>query len=114
MSDDNGQSLRVVLCNAAPHDAPRIAKQLVEEGLAACVNVIPGVRSFYVWEGRLYDDMENTLLIKTTAAMLERLTARIREIHPYELPEVIGLEVVEGEGEPRYFAWVRERMSRPG
>ncbi len=112
MSDESGQSLRVVLCNAAPHDAPRIAKQLVEEGLAACVSVVPGVRSFYVWEGRMYDDMENTLLVKTTAAMLPALTARIREIHPYELPEVIGLEVVEGEGEPRYFAWVRERMNR--
>ena len=98
------QRIRVVLSNISPPDAPRLARQLVEERLAACVNIIPGVRSFYRWQGKLYDDMECTLLCKTTEAGLPALTERLREIHPYELPEIITLEVTGGL--PAYLEWV--------
>lgn len=106
----DSSDLRVLLCNCPPSEGPRIARALVEERLAACVNVVPGVRSFYRWQGKLYDDMESTLLIKTIAGKVAALTARVREIHPYELPEVIALPVQPGEGEAAYHAWVRESL----
>jgi periplasmic divalent cation tolerance protein len=89
----SGDAARLVLTTVgAPEDASRIARLLVEERLAACVNVLPGVQSIYWWEGRVNFDAELLLLIKTTAAMVEALDARLREIHPYDLPELVVLE----------------------
>jgi periplasmic divalent cation tolerance protein len=82
----------------------RIAAALVGEGLAACVNTLPGVTSVYRWEGKLQRDTEVLLLIKTTRARLVELTERLRALHPYELPEVIALPVAGGL--PDYLQWV--------
>ncbi len=101
---------RVVLCNCPPDHAARIAQAVIEERLAACVNVLPAVESFYEWEGRVERDAESTLLIKTTAAGVPALTARIVALHPYELPEVIALPVLDGEGHGPYLAWLRARV----
>lgn len=85
-------------------DASRIARLLVEERLAACVNVIPGVRSVYWWEGRVNLDAELLLLVKTTAPLVDAVQVRLAEIHPYDLPEFV---VVEPERlAPRYQQWV--------
>ncbi|UXI68797.1 divalent-cation tolerance protein CutA [Tahibacter amnicola] len=84
--------------------AGRIAGQLVQERLAACVNSLPGVASTYVWEGRLCRDAEHLLLIKTTRDQLPALTARLVALHPYELPEVIAVDVAAGN--PAYLDWV--------
>jgi periplasmic divalent cation tolerance protein len=85
--------------------AKQIAAAVVSEQLATCVNQIAGVTSTYVWEGRLQDDSEVLLLIKTVDSRLAALTARIIELHPYELPEVVAVEV-SGGNEP-YLQWVR-------
>ncbi len=85
-------------------DATRIARLLVEERLAACVNVLPGVQSIYWWEGRVNVDGELLLVIKTTAAMADAVEARLEEIHPYELPEFVVLEPERLS--PRYRQWV--------
>jgi periplasmic divalent cation tolerance protein len=85
--------------------AARLAKSLVEEGLAACANVVPGVRSIYRWQGEIHDDAEVLLIAKTAASRLSALTARVVALHPYELPEVLALPVAGGS-EP-YLAWVR-------
>ena len=85
--------------------AAQLARRLVEEGLAACVNLVPGVRSVYRWQGAVQEDAEILLIAKTRAALVDALAARVRELHPYELPEVIALAVAAGS-EP-YLDWVR-------
>ncbi len=105
-------AVRVALCNSPPEHADRIAEALVREGLAACVNVIPGVKSFYVWSGELQRDEESTLLVKTTAARMKALTERVLALHPYDLPEVIAVPLELHEGNPAYLRWVTERVGR--
>ncbi len=84
--------------------AEDIAEALVAEGLAACVNILPGVTSVYRWQGELQRDCEFLTLIKTTRARLPELTDRIRALHSYELPEVVALPVTGGL--PAYLNWV--------
>lgn len=84
--------------------AERLARTLVDEGLAACVNVSANVRSFYVWKGELQDDAELLLVIKTTAARVDDLIARVVAMHPYDVPEVLVLPVESGARD--YVAWV--------
>jgi periplasmic divalent cation tolerance protein len=87
-------------------DGERIASALVERGLAACVNLVPGVVSIYRWQGGVERDEERLMVIKTTAERLEALGAAIVELHPYEVPEVVALEVAGGH--TPYLDWVAE------
>lgn len=89
--------------------ADTIASALVGERLAACVNQVPGLRSTYRWQGRVEQADEVLLLIKTTAARLPALTARLQALHPYELPELVAVEV--GAGLPAYLDWVAAQTS---
>ncbi len=91
--------------------AARIADALVGERLAACVNVLPGLQSVYRWQGRVERASEVLLLIKTTRARLEALSARLVELHPYELPEVLAVDIAGGL--PAYLAWI-EDATAPG
>jgi periplasmic divalent cation tolerance protein len=93
----------------APPDAERIARALVEERLAACVNVVPGVVSVYRWKGAVERENELMLVIKTMAAQLDALKARLVELHPYELPEVVVIPI--GGGHAPYLAWLAEQVS---
>ena len=86
--------------------AQRIADALVEERLAACVNVVPGVRSIYRWKGTIECGNEVLLLVKTVAAQLQAVSARIVALHPHELPEVIAVEASGGLS--AYLDWVAE------
>jgi len=81
-----------------------IAKILVEEKLAACVTVSPVSRSFYWWEDSISEDKECVVIVKTKAALYPRLEARLKEIHPYTVPEIIALPVVQGS--EAYLKWV--------
>lgn len=83
--------------------AAAIAGRLVEERLAACVNLLPGVRSIYRWQGTIEDASEVQLLIKTTRGHLPALRQRLVELHPYEVPELLALAVADGL--PDYLAW---------
>ena len=95
----------VCYCNCPDSDsARRIAGTLVEERLAACVSILPGVVSVYRWDGCVQRADEVLLMIKTSDARLQALTARVGELHPYELPEVIAVEVAAGL--PAYLAWI--------
>jgi periplasmic divalent cation tolerance protein len=76
--------------------AAELAKALVEERLAACANLLPAIRSIYRWQGKLQDENEVLVLLKTRAEHLERLKLRILELHPYELPEVLAVPVEAG------------------
>jgi periplasmic divalent cation tolerance protein len=90
-------------------DAERLARALVERRLAACVNVVPGVVSHYRWKGELVRDEERLLVIKTRAERLEALKGALRELHPYELPELVALEVTAGL-EP-YLEWLDDGVA---
>jgi periplasmic divalent cation tolerance protein len=85
----------------------------VEERLAACVNIVPAVRSIYSWQGKIEDDSEALLLIKTRAELMENLTQRIRSLHPYTVPEVIGVALT-GEGNPDYLRWLSDSVGDSG
>lgn len=84
--------------------AARIARALVEERLAACVNLVPAVRSIYRWQGRVEDDAEVLLVIKTRAERVDALAERLRALHPYELPELVALPIAAGLAP--YLDWV--------
>jgi periplasmic divalent cation tolerance protein len=87
-----------------PETGERLATVLVEEGLAACVNLLPGIRSIYVWREALQRDSEALLLIKTRQGRFSALAARLRELHPYDLPEIIACPI--SQGLPEYLQWV--------
>lgn len=100
--------MRVLLCNCPAEQAPELARALVTERLAACVNVLPGVRSFYLWDGALQDDAEVTLLVKVSDATVDRAVARLQALHSYDVPEVLVLPVEAERSAPAYVAWVDE------
>jgi periplasmic divalent cation tolerance protein len=85
--------------------ATELARKLVNEGLAACVNVVPGVRSVYQWQGKVVEEEEVLCLIKTRPEIFDRARQRILELHPYEVPEVLAFQV--DDGSPDYLAWLR-------
>ncbi len=87
-----------------PDQAAEVARALVSEQLAACVNLVPAVRSIYRWQGELQDEAETLAIVKTTAERLDALTARLIALHPYEVPEVVALPVTGGSAP--YLAWV--------
>jgi periplasmic divalent cation tolerance protein len=82
-----------------------IARRLVEERLAACVNVVGPIRSIYVWEGRTAEDDEHLLVIKSRRGLFDALAARVKALHSYEVPEVIALPVLAGAAP--YLEWLR-------
>lgn len=96
---------RIVLTTCADEaSAVTLASALVERGLAACVTRLPGARSVYKWQGRVCEDAEVQLLIKTTSAREAALVAVIDELHPYEKPEVLTLSVAGGS--TGYLQWI--------
>lgn len=101
---DGSTGVVVVYVTAPVAEAARLARALVEQRWAACVNVVPEVRSIYRWDGVVQDDAEALLIIKTTSAGLAPLQEAVRGLHPYDTPEIIALPVVAGD--PAYLAWV--------
>lgn len=98
---------QLVLCNCPDTIvAEQLAQYLVEEKLAACVNIIPNVQSFYLWENKLVKDQEVTLLIKTTAFCFDELEKAIKKLHTYQTPEIIVLPIINGH-QP-YLNWLKE------
>ncbi len=102
----------VIVCTA-PADgevAVTLARGLVEQRLAACVNMIPGVRSIYRWKDKLEDDRETLLVIKTEPGRYADVEAWLRAHHPYEEPEILALPVVAGS--PSYLAWLSAQTAK--
>lgn len=101
------ETIRLLYCTCPDADtAQRIARALVEQRLAACVNIVPGLRSIYRWKDAVQDEAECLLLIKTRESRVNALTESIRALHPYELPEVIAVPVVAGLAP--YLDWIRD------
>jgi len=89
----------------ADADAATLARTLVEERLAACVNILPAMTSIYRWKEKVEQDREQQVVIKTTTDRVVALQARLRQLHPYELPEFL---VLNASGSEAYLAWVGE------
>jgi len=85
--------------------ANRIAQTLVQERLAACVNILPGVRSHYWWEGEVQESSELLMLLKARKTDVQAVANRVRELHPYEVPEVVAADIVGGL--PSYIDWIQ-------
>ena len=97
----------LVMCTCPDQaSAEHLAETLVSERLAACVTMVPGLVSCYRWEGQLQRDHELLLLIKTQSTQYSALEARIRSVHPYQVPEIIALPIQAGL--PAYLAWIAD------
>ena len=101
---------RVVLSTCgSPEEAERVARALVESRAAACVNIVPGIRSIYRWKGVVEDASEVLLMIKTRVDRLAEVEASIRRTHSYEVPEIVVLPVESGL--PAYLGWITEETA---
>lgn len=104
-------SIVILVTAGSEAEAEKIARALVEEQLAACVNILSPIRSIYRWQGQVADDREWLLLIKTRAERFAAVESRVKALHSYQVPEVIALPIVAGtEG---YLRWLRESVSEP-
>ena len=101
---DPTEAIVVLVTTPTPERAAEIARALVEERLAACGNVLPAIRSIYRWEGKVQDDQEALLVLKSTRDRFEALRDRVLALHPYQVPEVIALPVEAGSA--AYLAWI--------
>ena len=100
------QKILVMITAGSDEEAVTIAKALLEERLIACANLVGRIRSLYHWKGDLCDDTETLLFCKSRRALFPQLSERVKSLHSYEVPEIVGLPLVEGW--PAYLDWVDE------
>jgi periplasmic divalent cation tolerance protein len=103
-------NVRIVFVSLPREEARDMARTLVEERLAACANIIPKMESFYWWEGKIENDEEALLMIKTSYLKVEDLIRYMQENHPYEVPDIISVPIMEGL--PDYINWMLEETGR--
>lgn len=103
------EMLLVFTTFASEDDAARVVRTLVEERLIACGNLLPGARSLYRWQGRVADEREVVVLMKSRKQDWTALLSRLHELHPYETPECIAVRVAAGA--PKYMAWLEEALT---
>jgi periplasmic divalent cation tolerance protein len=102
---------KIVVLSTCPtaEEGERVARKLVESRVAACVNVLPGTRSFYWWKGAVEDSPEVLLVIKTSRGLFDRLRTELEKVHSYEIPELLALPVVDGTAD--YLHWMDAELS---
>lgn len=99
----------IVLCTCPNNSsANQIAQHLVQEKLAACVNILPGLTSVYSWQGKVESSTEVQLIIKTEAKKFDALSEQINQLHPYDVPEIIALNIQQGDS--NYLNWISESL----
>ncbi len=98
----------LVLTTCTDADSKKIARALVEERLAACVNILPQVTSVFHWQGKLCEESEQLLIIKTKQALWEKLQGRLQQLHSYDVPEILSLSINSGSRE--YLKWLHASL----
>ncbi len=101
-----GDEIIVLITASSGEEAARIAAALVGEHVAACVNIVPEVRSLFFWKGKTQDAKESLLICKSRQPLLDELVQRVKELHSYSVPEIIALPIVGGSRD--YLDWLRE------
>ena len=96
----------VFVTASSEQEAVRIGKTLVEEGLVACVNIIPRIRSIYRWKQKICDEAETLLIMKSRDELFERMRDRVRGLHSYEVPEITAVRLEKGD--PAYLQWIED------
>jgi periplasmic divalent cation tolerance protein len=99
----------IYITAGSDEEARTLGRTLVEERLAACANVLGAIRSFYWWEGEVQEDGEVALILKTRDSLVEKLTARVKELHSYAVPCVVALPIAAGN--PDFLAWIDKETS---
>jgi periplasmic divalent cation tolerance protein len=99
----------IFITSGSKEEAKKLARVLVEEKLAACVNILSGVESLYWWKGKIESSKEWMLVVKTQGKMVNKVVKRVKEIHSYEVPEVIALPIVEGNKD--YLQWISDVLA---
>jgi periplasmic divalent cation tolerance protein len=105
------EALVVYITAPNEDEASKIARTLVEEKLAGCVNIVPGIRSIYSWQGKIEDEKEVLMIVKTRLKLFNALKGKVIDMHSYSVPEIIALPIVEGSDE--YIKWLKEVTTRP-
>ncbi|HXX54407.1 MAG TPA: divalent-cation tolerance protein CutA [Thermodesulfovibrionales bacterium] len=100
------ESIVVLITASSEDEAAKLSHVLVEERLAGCVNIIKGIRSIYQWQGKIEDESEVLMVIKTRRHLFAALSKKVREFHTYAVPEILAVPIVEGSAE--YLTWLRE------
>jgi periplasmic divalent cation tolerance protein len=106
------QAIVAVTTVGTEDEANRLARELVSRRHAGCVNIVPVARSVYRWKGKVCEDSEYLLIIKSTADEYPAIEVAIRELHSYELPEILAFTV--SDGEPEFLNWIFESVSKDG
>lgn len=99
----------VFVTAASEEEAARIGRSVVEAGLAACANIVPQIRSIFRWEGKVSEEQESLMLLKTRSTLFPDLVTAIKKLHSYEVPEIIALPI--GQGSADYLKWIRDVTS---
>lgn len=94
----------VFVAAGSEEEATRIGRKVVEEGLAACANILPGVRSIFRWEGKVSEEQEAMMVLKSRAGLFEDLATMVKGLHSYSVPEIIAIPVVQGSAD--YLSWI--------
>jgi periplasmic divalent cation tolerance protein len=111
LPEDEPQARIVLTTTANAEEAARLGRTLVEEGLAGCATLVPGVESIYRWEGKVETATETLLLLKTSAEQLAAIEARLHQLHSYETPEFLVLKV--DAGSRAYLEWLHASLGQP-
>jgi periplasmic divalent cation tolerance protein len=99
----------VIFCTVPDEDiAIKISNNLVNEKLAACCNIVKGIRSIYLWEGKVCDDSEQLLIMKSKIEVYKKLEDKIKDLHPYDVPEIIAVSI--DKGSEKYLKWIDENV----
>jgi periplasmic divalent cation tolerance protein len=94
-------------------EAQKIGHALVEENLAACANIFDGMNSIYKWKGKIQEENECVLIVKTHYSRIKKVTRRVKEMHSYEVPAVVSFTITEDEGNQEYLEWLENASKQP-
>ncbi len=110
MKKNNPEYIVVFITAGSKEEAARIADELVKRKLAACVNIVGEVKSVFSWKGRIEKENETLLIIKSKRSVFGKLVKQVKEIHKYEVPEIIALPIVDGSGD--YLDWMDKEIKK--